>query len=40
MPLPATGLLISLSDIKTEFGGGEDPLGLDEYYQDAVPSYT
>ena len=40
MPLPATGLLISLSDIKTEFGGGADPLGLDEYYQDAVPSYT
>ena len=39
MPLPGTGL-ISLSAIKTEFGGGADPLGLDEYYQDAVPSYT
>ena len=39
MPLPGTGL-ISLSAIKTEFGGGADPLGLDEYYQNAVPSYT
>jgi hypothetical protein len=40
MPTPVSGQPISLLDIKTEFYGGANPLGLDEYYQDAVPSYT
>ena len=40
MPLPAIGLPISLLDIKTEFGGDAYPLGINEYYQNAVPSYT
>jgi hypothetical protein len=40
MPTPVSGQPISLLDIKTEFNGGANPLGLDEYYQDAVPSYT
>jgi hypothetical protein len=39
MPTPVSGLPISFSDIQTEFGGA-DPINLDEYYQNSVPSYT
>jgi hypothetical protein len=39
MPMPSTGLPISLYDIQTEFGG-RNHIGIDEYYQNAVPGYT
>jgi hypothetical protein len=39
MPTPSIGLPISFSDIQTEFGG-DNPIGIDEYYQNAVPGYT
>jgi hypothetical protein len=39
MPTPVSGLPISLYDIQTEFGG-DNPIGIDEYYQNAVPGYT
>ena len=38
MPVVASGP-ISFSDIQTEFGG-LDPISIDEYYQNANPSYT
>jgi hypothetical protein len=39
MPMPSIGLPISLYDIQTEFGG-RNHIGIDEYYQNAVPGYT
>lgn len=39
MPTPVSGLPISFSDIQTEFGGA-DPIGIEEYYQNAAISYT
>ena len=39
MPTPVSGLPISFSDIQTEFGG-ENPIGIEEYYQNAAISYT
>jgi len=39
MPTPVLGLPISFSDIQTEFGGA-DPIGFEEYYQNAAISYT
>ena len=38
MPVVASGP-ISFSDIQTEFGGA-NPIGIDEYYQNANLSYT
>jgi len=38
MPIVASGP-VSFSDIQTEFGG-VNPIGIDEYYQNANPSYT
>ena len=38
MPVVASGP-ISFSDIQTEFGGA-DPIGIEEYYQNAAISYT
>jgi len=38
MPVVASGP-ISFSDIQTEFGGA-NPIGIEEYYQNANPSYT
>ena len=39
MPTPVSGLPISFSDIQTEFGGA-NPIGIEEYYQNAAISYT
>ena len=39
MPTPVSGQPISLYDIQTEFGG-RNHIGIDEYYQNAVPGYT
>jgi hypothetical protein len=39
MPTPSTGQAISFSDIQTEFGG-TNPIGIDEYYQNAATTYT
>jgi hypothetical protein len=39
MPTPVSGLPISFSDIQTEFGG-TNPIGIDEYYQNAATTYT
>jgi hypothetical protein len=39
MPTPSTGQAISFSDIQTEFGGA-NPIGIDEYYQNAATTYT
>jgi hypothetical protein len=39
MPTPVSGLPISFSDIQTEFGG-DNPIGIEEYYQNAAISYT
>ena len=38
MPIVASGA-VSFSDIQTEFGG-TNPIGIDEYYQNAPTSYT
>ena len=38
MPTPSSGA-ISFTDIQTEFGGS-NPIGIDEYYQNATQSYT
>ena len=37
MALQSSGNAISFSDIQTEFGG-ENPISMSEYYQDAVPA--
>jgi hypothetical protein len=37
MALQSSGNAISFSDIQTEFGG-ESPISMSEYYQDAVPA--
>jgi hypothetical protein len=39
MPTPVSGLPISFSDIQTEFGG-DNPIGIEEYYQNAATTYT
>lgn len=39
MVLQATGTAISLQDLQTEFGG-TNPIGMDEYYTNAVSAYT
>ena len=38
MPTPSSGA-ISFTDIQTELGGA-NPIGIDEYYQNAAQSYT
>jgi len=39
MTMPATGSVISFSDLQTVFGG-TNPIDMDEYYQNASTGYT